>query len=307
MTTTNSRILFPQLPPEIRNEVYSYLSTHDPSSHFTAQFLPFQFKQYNCKHTSVTITPIHYGSKSLLALQQFSFLEAREYYTWLKANDLELHIKVIFRGKVNTFIQADWNKKIDLHLRTLVKQHDWLRKVARYGIQIHWDASDGTLKGRKKEGAGAIPRDMVKAFTTLMDDKVKKNSNVKVKLLLAHRIAVEHVLCGTRFGLGLFLAQSVYDGLERCSIEVWKTPNRVVLREEDVASVHALVVAKSGKMSTAEQILGRGDDTGAGHLLRMRTFRGHDVVEAIWGPTQIGFQNGPDYIISELMKDCQGE
>ncbi|KAF2857025.1 hypothetical protein T440DRAFT_16615 [Plenodomus tracheiphilus IPT5] len=309
MTTTTSRLLLPYLPPELRNEVYSYLSKHDANSTTSmAQFLPSPLKHYECKHTSVKITPVHYGCTSLLALQEHHFLEGHEYYTWLKNNALEIQISIVFRHRVNTFAQADWNRKIESHLRKLLKQHEWLSKVARYDVLIHWEPSDGMLRSRKKKATGQIPRDMVKTLTMLMDEKVKREHGcVKVKLLLAHRIAVEHVLHGTKFGLGWFAMALSDDDIKEVVTEAWKTQHLVVTRHGVLGSISALVPEKIGKISASKNGYGREIAVGAGHLLMKKTFRANEVVGAVWGDAQIEGSSGPDPILFQMIEDCLGK
>ncbi|CBX94714.1 hypothetical protein IAQ61_009394 [Plenodomus lingam] len=306
---SNYRLLLSQLPPELRIEIYSYLSTKDTTCTPTARFLPFQLKYYECKHTSITITPVHHGSNSLLALQPYRFLEAHEYHAWLKANAVQLNIKVVFKGKVGTFVHDNWVKKVESHLQKLIKQHPWLGKVADYHIQIHWDASDGVLKGRKKKPTGQIPRDMAKALTMLMDEKVKKKQGcVKVRLLLAHRIAVEHVFFGTRFGLGVFLAVPAMDeGAKEFTMEAWKTRHLDVSKDGDKIAHPASAVEKGGKALAVVDASRREFDIGASHLFMKKTIKKGETIESIWGDVQFEGGVGPDRVLVELMDDCHGK
>jgi hypothetical protein len=202
MATTTPRLLFPDLPPELRNEVFRYLSGPGLTSAAKVVGLPLKLRTYECKHTIVQICPVHYGSTSLLALQTYGFQEASEYTTWLRNNAIELRIGVFFKGRVNTFVQQDWDNKMETHLRKLAKLHPWLKKVAKYDIQILWSPIDGVMKSRKnKRIAGQIPRDMTTTLTGLVDVSVKrKKGELKMKLCLEHKTAVETVLSGTRFG-----------------------------------------------------------------------------------------------------------
>ncbi|KAJ8111622.1 hypothetical protein OPT61_g5829 [Boeremia exigua] len=151
---TTMRTLLPLLPPELRNSVYSYLA---PSPTPTNTGLPLQLKSYSCKHTLIQICPTHSGSTSLLALQQYAFVEGNEYRTWLLNHAITLRIGVVFKGRVNTFVQEHWDKKIETHLHKLAKQHPWLNKVANYDIQILWDAPDGVLKSKhNRRSAGQV-------------------------------------------------------------------------------------------------------------------------------------------------------
>jgi hypothetical protein len=223
MATTTPRLLFPDLPPELRNEVFRYLSGPGLTSAAKVVGLPLKLRTYECKHTIVQICPVHYGSTSLLALQTYGFQEASEYTTWLRNNAIELRIGVFFKGRVNTFVQQDWDNKMETHLRKLAKLHPWLKKVAKYDIQILWSPIDGVMKSRKnKRIAGQIPRDMTTTLTGLVDVSVKrKKGELKMKLCLEHKTAVETVLSGTRFGFAACFS-SPFGGYRRETTELWK-------------------------------------------------------------------------------------
>ncbi|KAF2823520.1 hypothetical protein CC86DRAFT_69045 [Ophiobolus disseminans] len=210
---TASRFLFPQLPPELRNEVYDYLSTQETNSTASLVGLPLKLKTYECKHTIVQIFTVHYGSTGLLALQSYQFEEGREYSSWLLNNAVELRIGITFKGRVNTFVQQDWDKKMEAHLKKLAKLHPWLRKVAKYDIQILWDPVDWVLKSKQnKKVAGQIPRDMTTTLTALMRDDVKnKRGDIAVKLRITRGVAVGTELKKTRFGFAEFLSNPDLD------------------------------------------------------------------------------------------------
>jgi hypothetical protein len=158
--------LFPNLPPELRNEVYNYLSIPWTTSVASITGLPLKLKTFECKHTTVEICPVHYGSTGFLALQTSRFPEAREYGSWLLNNAMELRIGVSFHGRINTFVQQDWDKKMETHLRKLAKLHPWLRKVPKYDVQVFWSPVDGVLKSRKnKRTAGQIAKNLATALT----------------------------------------------------------------------------------------------------------------------------------------------
>ncbi|KAH9868729.1 hypothetical protein J1614_007801 [Plenodomus biglobosus] len=291
MTTTAPRLLLPQLPPELRGEVYSYLSTPDTFSIHMDNLLPFKLKEYECKHTTVTITPLCYGSASLLALEPYHFLEAHEYRAWLRSNSVQLHIKLVFKGRIQTFVQADWTRRLETHLHKLVKQHAWLRKVAHYNIQIDWAASDGIIRGKKQTPTGRIPRAMVSTLLLLMEEKVKTNSAfVKVKLRLEHRIAIEHIVAGTSFGLGVFLATPLdhYHKVKDFIVEAWKTP--------------ALV--RPGPGARGERVKA-APSCAPDHLLLRKSF-GHDdeLPTVVWGDAQHRVGAAPDFILGQLRLDC---
>src|SRR5207244_3489776 len=108
-----TRLLFPQLPPELRNEIYAYLCTPSPSqSDSLTTGLPLGLKTYTCKHTTLHLTPTHTSCTSLLALQSHAVLEAFEYAAFLRTNAVELKLGVEFTGRVNTFCPEAWGRKV---------------------------------------------------------------------------------------------------------------------------------------------------------------------------------------------------
>lgn len=220
------RDLFAPLPLELRLEVYNYLSTSETNTPASTFGLPLKHKTFECKHTTVQICPVYYGSNNLLALQAYRFQEAHEYGSWLLNNAIELRIGVTFKGRVNTFVQQDWDKKMEAHLRKLAKLHPWLKKVAKYNIHFLWNPIDGVLKSRKnKRTAGQIPRDMATMLTTLLPGDIKrKRGELNVKLCLDHKIAVETALSKTRFGfVDFFLSTGPGpDVFKKETREVWK-------------------------------------------------------------------------------------
>ncbi|KAE8832026.1 hypothetical protein HRS9139_06268 [Pyrenophora teres f. teres] len=165
-----THLLFPNLPPELRQEIYTYLS-EDPSTPAQTTGLPLALKTFTCKHTTIQILPVHHGSAGLLSLPHDVFPEAAEYHSWLLSNAVALHIGVKFHGRVNTFVQADWDKKVERHLNKLAKQHPWLRKVGSYHVKICWAPLDKPLRSKKgKRVAGCIPNAMVESLTKMMDE-----------------------------------------------------------------------------------------------------------------------------------------
>lgn len=219
--------LFPDLPPELRNEIYTYLSTPCSNSRLLNLQLPLQLKTFTCKHTTVQICPVHHGSTGLLALPRDQFLEAREYQSWLLNNALELQVSVHFKGRIHTFTQAHWDKKMEAHLRKLGKLHPWLKKVPKYNIQVLWDPVDGVLKSKNnKRIAGHVPLDMAKTLTQLMDPDVKRKQGcVQLGLHLNHKFAVENAMASCKLGLDVFLAnENRLLGFRALTREVWKAP-----------------------------------------------------------------------------------
>lgn len=259
--------------------------------------------------------PVHYGSTGLLALQKHRFLEAYEYHAWLLNNALELRIQVRFKGKSGTFHQADWDKKIDSHLRKLAKQHPWLNKVAHYDVEIYWDAGDGILRGKKKKTAGHISRDMARTLTLLMPEETKrKRGRVVVKLLLAHRIAVQHVLSSTNFGLGDFLAPSAPGfSFHELTLEAWKTPHLVITQDKCGAPSPLSNLPPSALLF--EKVLASTplpeDGAGSGRvyagnnkLLMKRIVHADQTTMVVRGDAQLELDTGPDYILDALIQDC---
>jgi hypothetical protein len=218
--------LFPTLPPELRNEVYTYLSTPESASYATTFGLPLKFKTFECKHTTVQICPVHHGSNGLLSLRAYQFQEATEYNTWLLNNAVELRIGIAFKGRVNTFVQQDWDRRMEAHLRKLANLYPWLKKVAKYDVQVLWNPMDGVMKSRKNtRTAGQIVRDITTTLTTLVDGEVKKKrGEINLKLYLDHAFAVETVISRTRFGFVDFLSPTTTgsDGFMKQTREVWK-------------------------------------------------------------------------------------
>jgi hypothetical protein len=304
----NMRTIFSDLPPELRNEVFTYLSTPDIDSAPTNAGLPLQLRTFECKHTTIQICPVHYGSTSLLALQTYRFQEACEYRSWLFDNAISLQIGVIFKGRVNTFVLADWTKKVETHLRKLAKQHPWLNKVAKYDIHILWDATDGVLKSKKKgRTAGQIPREMAKTLTLLMDQDVKRRrSDVTVRLLLEHQVAVENALSSTKFALDDFLSMADVDGFRNLTKEVYKRPSveptqplvrTPLVRVQHVAHKEkSLLEARQGAVHWTEWTQGRlvvKNTASVGYPLHVSV--GDFVHEDL-----------SDYVLKELVEECLG-
>ena len=213
--TMQPRLLFPDLPPELRNQIYQHLSAYDNALAATTSGLPLQLKKYECKHTTVQMCPVHYSSDGLLALEKYGFQEAREYRSWLLHNAVELRIGVVFTGRVNTFVQADWDAKMALHLRKLAKQHAWLTKVSQYDIQMLFASRDGPLKSKKnKRVAAHIPRDMVKTLTQLMDKRIATHRGyVNAALSLDYSLALQNTLSPIKFGVAAFFSPFSTDAL----------------------------------------------------------------------------------------------
>ncbi|KAH4421702.1 hypothetical protein HBI56_003550 [Parastagonospora nodorum] len=224
--TSAMRELLHSLPPELRNEIYNYLSAPDAKTSPLTFGLPLKLKTFECKHTTIQICPVHYGSTGILSLQPYRFQEASEYNSWLLNNAVELKIGVAFKGRVNNFVQQDWDQKLEAHLRKLAKQYPWLKKVARYDVQVLWNPIDGVLKSRKsRRTAGQIVRNMTATLTSLAHrDEKTKRGELKLKLCLDHSFATWSVTSATMFGFEDVLsppADTLAD-FKRQTREVWK-------------------------------------------------------------------------------------
>ncbi|KAF2704998.1 hypothetical protein K504DRAFT_354617, partial [Pleomassaria siparia CBS 279.74] len=128
--------LFPLLPAELRNQVYSYLD----SSPATTHLVPLKLKTYNnISHTTVQICAVHHGNASLLALRKYGFLEGLEYTNHLLAHGLELWISIHFTAHMKMFTPKHWNDKISVSLRKLVRLHPWVKNVPSIKIKVLWE------------------------------------------------------------------------------------------------------------------------------------------------------------------------
>lgn len=293
------------LPPELRHEVYSYLSTHD----ITDTGLPLQLKSYSCKHTLVQICPVHSGSTGLLALQSHQFLEAHEYQTWLLNNAITLRIGVVFKGRVNTFVQEHWDKKVETHLQKLVKQYPWIRKVSKYDIQILWDAPDGVLKSKhNRRNAGQIPRAMTRTLTALMDKNVKeKHGDVAVKLRLEHHVAGVAIRSAPRFGLGSFMMLSMTDAACRSQIaEVWKEPCPKILPRKSARLTPVATRQGEKELLKSEHGSVNWMEKGQGTLVMKKTAASEEKTCATFMDTGIAYDSPTEFMLLELLEDCYG-
>ncbi|KAF3040346.1 hypothetical protein E8E12_009098 [Didymella heteroderae] len=301
------RTLLPMLPPELRNSVYSYLS---PSATPTSNGLPVQLKSYSCKHTLVQICPVHSGSAALLALQHYGFLEGNEYRTWLLNHAITLRIGVVFKGRVNTFVQEHWDNKIETHLQKLAKQHPWLRKVTKYDIQILWDAPDGVLKSKhNRRSAGQIPHAMVRTLTGLMDEGVRERiGDIQVRLRLEHHVAGVAVR-SPRFGLGSFMKlppDATALPCARQTLQVWKEPCPKILPRKSARLTP--VVTKSAEKELLK-CSGRTVDwvgLGQGTLVTSKTEEMGEQICTTWMDTGIAYDSPTELMLFELLEDCQG-
>lgn len=304
------RELFPTLPPELRNEVYTYLSTSESASRPTTFGLPLKLKTFECKHTTVQICPVHHGSTSLLSLRKYQFQEASEYNSWLLNNAIELKVGVIFKGRVNTFVQQDWDKKMLAHLQKLAKLYPWLRKIARYDVQVLWNPVDGVMKSRKNtRTAGKIVNNITTTLTTVVDQEVKrKQGEISLKLCLDHGFAVETVISGTRFGFVDFLTSPAIDsnGFRKQTREVWKEAAKP---PESKTGSRLLPISPTKLEGTSVMEAERNSlkwtaDTNG--LLVMRKHLVDGEVTYIEAETESEKDSPADYIALTLLGECFG-
>jgi hypothetical protein len=299
-TTTQPRLLFPDLPPELRNEIYTYLSTSTP----TTTSLPLKLKTFSCRHTTIQICPVHYGSTNLLSLSHYNFNESHEYASWLRQNGLQLKIGIIFKGRVNTFVQRDWDKKISAHLRKLVKIYPWLEKVAQYDVRVKWDPMDGALKSKGgKRVAGEIVRDMLAMLMRgmMQADVRKKKGDVKVKLGIGHRIAVESVVAGARFGLAEVLSVGG-DEVRSKTWEVWKEECKNIAQIEESPRFVPVLQAKQEEkhlLDVERGVVTWADSVKEQLVVRKRVEQG-ELTDLVAG--QVDEKSG--YIFNALVDEC---
>ncbi|KAJ4413240.1 hypothetical protein N0V91_000214 [Didymella pomorum] len=305
---TTMQTLLPLLPPELRNLVYSYLS---PSATPTNNGLPMKLKSYSCKHTLVQICPVHSGSTAFLALQRYNFLEGNEYRTWLLNNETTLRIGVVFKGRVNTFVQEHWDKKVEAHLQKLAKQHPWLKKVTRYDVQILWDAPDGILKSKhNRRSAGQIPHAMVRTLTGLMGDGVRaKAGDVQVRLRLEHHVAGVAVRSSPRFGLGSFMTLLPGVTALKCArqtLEVWKEPCPNILPRKSARLTPVVTkVAEKELLNCANRSVD-WIGWGQGTLVMSKTEESGTRTCTTWMDMGIAYDSPTELMLFELLEDCQG-
>lgn len=197
------RPLLPQLPPELRDLVYTQTVTE--GNHASSTGLDFASKIYDSSHTRVEITPVHYGNPALLALQRYHFLEGDEYRHFILNSAVQLRIHVMFKGHTNTFVQEHWDKKMAAHLKNLTKRYPWLRKVTDYDIRILWKPASWA-PSKKKRRVGAIAKRMVEILTQETDAGQKsKRGVVKADLRVADFVVSDHILKGQTLGLEEFV------------------------------------------------------------------------------------------------------
>jgi hypothetical protein len=198
--------LFPLLPAELRNEIYSYL---DNCALVSTHSISLPLKTYTFGHTTVQLCAVHHGSTPLLELSKYGFLEGDEYKSWLLGKGLEIWINVHFTGHLNTFIQKDWDAKMKASLNKLAKRYPWLMNVAKYRVRINWEPKVDSLARAPRGISGTIADNMVRILTSLQDPRVREKATLSVTMSIAPSVQVQTYIKNLHLGLHNFLSGSV--------------------------------------------------------------------------------------------------
>ncbi|KAH7119851.1 hypothetical protein B0J11DRAFT_71501 [Dendryphion nanum] len=169
--------LFPTLPAELRNEIYSHTMTSSPTSYA----LPFEAKTWYTKHTTLYLMPVHCGNPSLLDLSEHNYLEGREYNNWVLTKGIEFRGAIRFHGHPHTFIQKHWDADVLRHLRKLAKRFPWVERVAKWDMRVIW-RPPGDKDCKQHDRAGAIASGFVAAMTQIVKRDFVKDLDVSVDL-----------------------------------------------------------------------------------------------------------------------------
>jgi hypothetical protein len=213
--------LFPLLPAELRNEIYSYL---DNCALVSTHSISLPLKNYTFGHTTVQLCAVHHGSTSLLDLSKYGFLEGDEYKSWLLGKGLEIWINVHFTGHLNTFIQKDWDAKMKASLNKLAKRYPWLVNVAKYRVRIDWEPKVDSLARAPRGISGTIADDMVRILTSLQDPRVREKANLSATMSIAPSVQVQTYVKNLHLGLHNFLSGSVSTYADRGTRTVTAPP-----------------------------------------------------------------------------------
>jgi hypothetical protein len=244
------RLLFPSLPPEVRNTIYTYASqsTQGPA---TTSGLPFPPKTYDLKHTNVSLCALHHGNLSLLALQKYKYLEGAEYHSWLLSHGLHIRLGIVFTGHVDSFVQKHWDEKMSASLRKLVKKYAWLAHVPRWEIRIVWDANVDSM--RKHPGKAAeIVNGMVRTVLGFQSEMVKKRrGDVRVRFHVPYPFVAAKSVYGLQFGLREFFDAAGTSGARRELREVTTGPLAERGDGKIVGQLHAVPMAAPEKSAFA--------------------------------------------------------
>jgi hypothetical protein len=270
------RLLFPLLPPELRNEVYSYTSAADQSPATTAG-LPVTLKKYRMKHAKVEICPVHYGNPSLLALQKYAFLEGAEYHDWLMRNGVQFHIGIVFDGLVESFVQEHWDDKISVSMRKLTKKYPWIAKAARWDVRVVWAANVDSMRGRPRKSA-TIVNGILATILGFQDAAVRaKRGYVSVRFHIPHCLVAAKLAYGLEFGLQSFLETAAAHGVKREIREVTTGPSIKRKDSKIVGRLHTVPTSPPEK--TAIMISKHGvewSEESQGDLVMRKVVNGQD-------------------------------
>jgi hypothetical protein len=223
-------VLFPTLPPELRNFIYAYASATDENA-ATTRGLPFTTKTYDTSHTKVVICPVHTGNLSLLALQKYNFQEGHEYHSWLMAHGVQIRIAILFKGDVSTYIQKHWDDRMSASIRKLIKKYPWMANVAHWDVKVLWDANVGSME-RRPGKAAAIVNGMLATLLGFQEIKGRRTrGDVSVQFHIPHAFAAAKRVYGVEFGLESFLKAQATTSSGKETREVTTGP---LIKKEEV-------------------------------------------------------------------------
>ncbi|ORY03492.1 hypothetical protein BCR34DRAFT_605229 [Clohesyomyces aquaticus] len=213
-TTTNqhTHALLPLLPPELRNEIYAYVSDPAPRTAASGSSFALPFQQKVFTHPRISTTTIILAQSGagngLLALSRYAVAEAAEYRSWLLAHGLEVRIRVVFCADLRMWRLEDWKKQMQTHLRKLVKGYGFLASVRRWSVEVVWEPVGSGLADRnakKMPGVGDVVPGLVECLLGVRDGLAREKGRVEVVLGLGERVGVDAVLGQKTVGLAGFL------------------------------------------------------------------------------------------------------
>lgn len=198
-----------------------------------------------------------------------------------------------------------------MHLQKLAKQHPWLKKVARYDIQILWDAPDGVLKSKhNRRNAGQIPPAMVRTLIGLMDGGVQdKAGDVQVRLRLEHHVVSVAVRSSPRFGLGSFMTfplDTTTTSCARQTVEVWKEPCPKVLPRKSARLTPVITKVAEKEVLTCTRGTVDWVGWGQGTLVMSKTETSGRQICTTWMDTGYAYDSPTELVLFELLEDCHG-
>lgn len=207
-TATKPRTLLPSLPAEIRNQIYAYLSLPSTNTASTTNLPPIT-KIFKTAHTTLTLTPVHYGNHALLALRKYGFQEAEEYWTTLftQGMGIEIRVALVFHGHMGTFGCGDWAKKVVGWMGKMVVKYGVLGKAKMWDVRILFDAHASESLRCKDGSVGKI----AEAMTTTILQQIPtagRGGVANIRLIVPWSLAATKLITGVQRKLGLetFLA-----------------------------------------------------------------------------------------------------